>query len=358
MRRPRPHIPRVPRVLRGQRERLQKILVRHLRRVRFQSPSRRGRAISRRSPPARAAASAGGGCARAASARRRPTLASGSGRKSSAARNIRARACRLIGPVSRRGVLLKVGAARDKQRQHAERIASRRPPPDRRRCRDGPTHVSIPRRARVRASGRSNEQQVGLADEPCAAVRKRGEERGDDRPEIVIADVVGVRPLAEDATRLRAGCARRDEEFAREERRDARHPGIGRLGDDHVVPLARQQQVRAAVADDQARARIVRARRGSRSRTRRTRRPLPVRSPTRPRARSDAGAPAPSVTPLPSPMMYDGVRVRRAAAAAGARAASASACRRRSTHPPCRRSPATSRRAARRTDTVPAAPSR
>ena len=64
-----------------------------------------------------------------------------------------------------------------------------------------------------------------------------------------------MRPLAQHAAR-REPVARALEELPREERRDAGHPRVRRLRDDHVVRLPAEHQVRAAVADDQARARV------------------------------------------------------------------------------------------------------
>jgi hypothetical protein len=73
-----------------------------------------------------------------------------------------------------------------------------------------------------------------------------------DRSEVAFADRVGVRPLADDTA---GGEARLCplEELAREERGDAGNPGVRRLGNDHVVLLSRQQQVRTTVADDEVR---------------------------------------------------------------------------------------------------------
>ena len=98
-------------------------------------------------------------------------------------------------------------------------------------------------------------QDVGFADQPQRAVRKHRQERGDDRAEIRVADVVGVRPLAQHAARRQTG-ARDLEELAGEQRRDAGHPRVRRLRDDHVVLLVAEQQVRAAVTDDEPRARV------------------------------------------------------------------------------------------------------
>ena len=60
-------------------------------------------------------------------------------------------------------------------------------------------------------------------------------------------------PLAQHAARGEP-CARRLEEFPREQRGDAGHPRVRGFRDDHVVLPRRQQQVGAAVADDEARA--------------------------------------------------------------------------------------------------------
>ena len=170
------------------------------------------------------------------------------------------------------------------------------------------------------------------------------------------ADVVGVRPLAEQAVGLEPR-SRRLEELAGEERRDAGHPRVRRLGDDHVVAPRRQQQVRPAVADDQPDARRARGR----CRSRVEEAPTPRRPPARSRRRR-RGAPSPvaiaepTVTPLPRPMTQspaDG----RGSGPAARRAAAASACRRRSRRRPCRRWRARQRRPSRRTLTVAAAPS-
>ncbi len=66
----------------------------------------------------------------------------------------------------------------------------------------------------------------------------------------MVADVVGVRPLADDAARSET-IAHGAEKFAREERRDARDPRIRWLRYDDVVLTGRQEQMRAAVADNQ-----------------------------------------------------------------------------------------------------------
>jgi hypothetical protein len=65
-----------------------------------------------------------------------------------------------------------------------------------------------------------------------------------------------VRPLAQHS----AGCqaiASAFEELTCEQRRDAGHPGIRRLRHDHVVLLAAEHQVGAAVTDDQPGARVL-----------------------------------------------------------------------------------------------------
>ena len=133
---------------------------------------------------------------------------------------------------------------------------------------------------------------------------------------VTLADGVGVRPLADDAAR-REPRARAFEELAREERGHAGNPRIRWLGDDHVVLLAREQQVRSSVADDQPCARI-----GERPVI------LGVEEARRldhlGRNLDDIRAPigwlsaAPSVTPLPRPTMAT-LRGSGAAAAAGAR---------------------------------------
>ena len=155
------------------------------------------------------------------------------------------------------------------------------------------------------------------------------------------ADVVGVRPLAQHAARRQA-VARGLEELAREERGDAGHPRVRRLGDDDVVALAGEQQVRSPVADDEARARVgqramilvVEEARGFDD--------FAARSRARSARSTGCVSAEPSVTPLPRPRIATRLGVRDGAAAARARAAAASACRRSSTRPPCRRWPATS----------------
>ena len=62
-------------------------------------------------------------------------------------------------------------------------------------------------------------------------------------------------PLAEEAIGGESR-PRRLEELPREERRDAGHPGIGRLGNNHVVLPRCQQQVGTAVANDEPNRRV------------------------------------------------------------------------------------------------------
>ena len=64
-----------------------------------------------------------------------------------------------------------------------------------------------------------------------------------------------MRPLAENPARGQTP-SRRFEELPREETGDARDPGVRRLRDDDVVLRAAEHQVRAAIAGDDARARI------------------------------------------------------------------------------------------------------
>ena len=110
----------------------------------------------------------------------------------------------------------------------------------------------------MRASSGSVDPTSSTSASPTSHSVPSGNDRQegrDDRSQIGVADVVGVRPLAQHAAR-REPRARAFEELAREERRDARHPRVRRLRDDHVVGLRAEHQVRAAVADDQARARV------------------------------------------------------------------------------------------------------
>ena len=159
--------------------------------------------------------------------------------------------------------------------------------------------------------------------------------------QIVRRDVVGVRPLADDAVRLEAR-ARRLEEFAREQRGDARHPGIRRLRHDDVVLPGGEQQMRPAVADDQTRRPVGRARGRFLCRKNRRLRPLQVKSRRRRRARTVPGAKRRGRRDAAAEADDRDVLARcRAEAPAAGRAAAASACRPRSTRRPCRRSPAT-----------------
>ncbi len=120
--------------------------------------------------------------------------------------------------------------------------------------------------------------------------------------QVVGADVVGVGPLAEHAARLEA-IAGGLEELAGEERGDASHPRVRRLGNDDVIALAGQQEVGPAVADDDARAWVERAPDDCPRRS--------TAPPPRPRAKSRAHrrcaigwvSAEPSVTPLPRPRM-------------------------------------------------------
>ena len=98
---------------------------------------------------------------------------------------------------------------------------------------------------------RSDEEQIALANEPHRRFGEYRRERPHDRSQIAGADVVGMRPLADQAIRLQSG-ARRFEELTCEQRRDAGHPWIRRLGDDDVVAARRQQQMGSAIADDEA----------------------------------------------------------------------------------------------------------
>ena len=119
-----------------------------------------------------------------------------------------------------------------------------------RRLAAAPAAIAVEPRQDLAVPG-ADQQQVAAADQPHRALR---ETPIANVPTIDCrssrADVVGVRPLAEQAVRLQPR-ARRLEELAREQRRDARHPRVGRLRDDHVVLPRRQQQVGSAVADDQ-----------------------------------------------------------------------------------------------------------
>ncbi len=155
------------------------------------------------------------------------------------------------------GVACKIARSAREQRQQAERgdvgIDPDRGQQCRRRAFAGPggergkTGID---RAVAGVVG-SNEQQIPVADQPHRALRKHRRERSHDGLQILRADVIGVRPLAEEAAWLEA-IARRLEELAGEQRRHARHPRVRRLRDDHIVAARREQQVRAAVADDEA----------------------------------------------------------------------------------------------------------
>ena len=94
----------------------------------------------------------------------------------------------------------------------------------------------------VNRTGRGDEKDVAVAGQPCRGIGKYRKEGRDDRSEIRAGDVVGMRPLADHAARGEAA-PRRGKELPREQRRDARHPGIRRLGDDDVVELRCQQQM-------------------------------------------------------------------------------------------------------------------
>src|SRR5581483_9973736 len=85
---------------------------------------------------------------------------------------------------------------------------------------------------------------------------------GEDRPEAredgavdVEIDLVGLDPLREDAVRAEAPGGQLVE-VAREEVRDAGHPGVRRLGDDDVVGLVRREQDVARVVLEEVDARI------------------------------------------------------------------------------------------------------
>ena len=134
---------------------------------------------------------------------------------------------------------------------------------------------------------------------PCGNTER---ERGDDRLAGRRADVVGVRPLAEQAVGLEPR-SRRLEELAGEQRRHARHPRIRRLGDDDVVALRRQQQMRPAVADDQPDGGVARAALPlSRSKKRDASTTSGEISTTSARRTVPDASAEPTVTPLPSPM--------------------------------------------------------
>ena len=175
--------------------------------------------------------------------------------------------------------------------------------------------------------------------------------------QVVVADVVGVRPLAQDAAGRQAGL-RALEELLREERRDAGHPRVRRLRDDDVVRAARRasgacgRRRRSAGCAGSASASWF-----SVSKKREASTTSGEISRTSPRSSGCVSA-EPSVTPLPRPRIGRPLRGPDAAAAARAPAAAASACRRRSRHRPCRRWPARSCRPAFATATVPVAPSR
>ena len=155
-------------------------------------------------------------------------------------------------------VALQLTRTAGKLRQQRERRGALRDPDVNERCADRacPAAGFDGRQSRDDvAVSRADQQQVASAHHPQRALRKHRSERPDDRLQILRADVVGVRPLAEQAVRFQAR-ARGLEELPREERRDAGHPRIRRLRHDDVVALRRQQQMRSPVADDQPDARL------------------------------------------------------------------------------------------------------
>ena len=113
----------------------------------------------------------------------------------------------------------------DQQREHPERVA--RAHPGQVGDRLGAAVPDLGQRGDPRAHrlGAADEQDVAVANQPDRAVGEDRGEGGDDRPQVLGADVVGVRPLAQHAARgqTRPG---RGEELAGEERRDAR-PSTG-----------------------------------------------------------------------------------------------------------------------------------
>ncbi len=200
------------------------------------------------------------------------------------------------------------------------RIASPMPPMR-------PSSGSVDPTSSTSASPTSHNVPLGKTDRNVATIDLQ----------IAAADVVGVRPLAQHAAG-RQPIARALEKLPREERRDAGHPRVRRLRDDHVVRLPAEHQVRAAVADDQARARI-----GERAIVLGFEKPRRLDHALRDLQHVDFGR-ADASAPNPASRRCPGRGSRRAAdsdaaAAAHARAGAASACRRRSTRRPCRRWP-------------------
>ena len=110
-------------------------------------------------------------------------------------------------------------------------------------------------KALVERTIRRHHQHIVTADQPDRAVGKDRDERGDDGAEIRIADVVGVGPLAEDATGGEAGPRATKNSRVK----SAATPAIHGFDGSEMITLyfrSRQQQVRAAVTDNQIRARV------------------------------------------------------------------------------------------------------
>jgi hypothetical protein len=146
-----------------------------------------------------------------------------------------------------------VGSARKQRNQH-ERRGAQRDPHIGQQCRHRSLSGSLGElwQARLDAFGcGANQEQVGFAHQPHRPVREDRREGVDDRSQVLLCDLVGVSPLAEHAAGLQSR-ARGLEKLARKERRDAGHPGIGRLRDDDIVLAGRESQVRAAVGDEES----------------------------------------------------------------------------------------------------------
>ena len=71
----------------------------------------------------------------------------------------------------------------------------------------------------------TNQQQIAVPHQPDADLRKHRGKRGHDRPQIGVANVIGVRPLAEETPWPEPRLCR-FEELAGEERGDPRHPRV------------------------------------------------------------------------------------------------------------------------------------
>ena len=102
------------------------------------------------------------------------------------------------------------------------------------------------------------QQQVGAAGQVGEAVdeRKLAAQRRDDRRQRRRIERVELHPLQQPSAG-RQRTVRDGEELAREQVRDAAHPGVRRLRDDDVVALLGRREVRARVVEHQVHARVV-----------------------------------------------------------------------------------------------------